>query len=56
MDSKSVLIDFNSVDDEDSNEDDLIDLEASELLRIEFNAKTLEMECPGSKVIRACFE
>ena len=32
------LIDFNSIDDEDPNKDDLIDLKASKLLQIEFNA------------------
>ena len=36
------LIDLNSIDDEDPNKDDLIDLRASKLLQIEFNATTLE--------------
>ena len=36
------LIDLNSIDDEDSNKDDLIDLRANKLLQIEFNATSLE--------------
>ena len=36
------LIDLNDINDEDSNKEELIDLRASELLKIEFNAKTLE--------------
>ena len=36
------LIDLNSMDDEDPNKDDLIDLRASKLLQIEFNATSLE--------------
>ena len=38
----SFLIDLNSIDDEDSHKDDLIDLRASKLLQIEFNAISLE--------------
>ena len=36
------LIDLNSIGDEDPNKDDLIDLRASKLLPIEFNATSLE--------------
>ena len=36
------LIDLNSIADEDRNKDDLIDLRASKLLQIEFNATSLE--------------
>ena len=36
------LINLNSIDDEDPNKDDLIDLRASKLLQIEFNATPLE--------------
>ena len=36
------LIDLNSTDDKDPNKDDLIDLRASKLLLIEFNATSLE--------------
>ena len=36
------LIDLNCINDEDPNKEELIDLRASELLKIEFNAKTLE--------------
>ena len=36
------LIDLNSIDDEDPNRDDIIDLRASKLLQIEFNATSLE--------------
>ena len=36
------LIDLNSIDDKDPNKDDLIDLRASKLLQIEFNATCLE--------------
>ena len=36
------LVDLNSICDEDLNKDDLIDLRANELLRIEFNSKTGE--------------
>ena len=36
------LIDLNSIDDEDPNKDDLIDLRANKLLQIEFNATSLE--------------
>ena len=36
------LIDLNGINDEDPNKEELIDLRASELLKIEFNAKTLE--------------
>ena len=37
-----ILIDFNSIDDEDPNKDDLIDLRVSKLLLIEFNAISLK--------------
>ena len=36
------LIDLTSINDEDSNKDDLIDLRASKLLQIEINAASLE--------------
>ena len=36
------LIDLSSIDDEDPKKDDLIDLRASKLLQIEFNATSLE--------------
>ena len=36
------LIDLNNIDNKDSNKDDLIDLRASKLLHIEFNAISLE--------------
>ena len=36
------LIDLNGINDEDANKEELIDLRASELFKIEFNAKTLE--------------
>ena len=36
------LIAINSIDDEDPNKDDPIDLRASKLLQIEFNATSLE--------------
>ena len=36
------LIDLSGINDEDPNKEELIDLRASELLKIEFNAKTLE--------------
>ena len=36
------LIDLNSIDDEDPNKDDFIDLRASKLLQIQFNASSLE--------------